>query len=132
MHVSAAVTVAAAPPAAPPNLRSALASGAALGTLAFSERGSRSHFWAPVSTATAAGDAVLITADKSFVTSAGYAPLLVTDPYPARVLDVAAALRSPDEAVASQERLRRAWERTTAVVSSRGSADDGLVPLSTP
>ena len=77
MHVSAAVAVAAAPPAALSNLVSALASGAALGTLAFSERGSRSHFWAPVSTATLAGDTVRINADKSFVTSAGYADLYV-------------------------------------------------------
>ncbi|WP_006243383.1 Rv1679 family acyl-CoA dehydrogenase [Mycolicibacterium tusciae] len=77
MHVSAAVTVAAAPPAALPDLLCALASGDALGTLAFSERGSRSHFWAPVSTATAAGDAVRIKADKSFVTSAGYADVYV-------------------------------------------------------
>jgi len=77
MHVSAAVTVAAAPPAASPNLVSALASGDALGTLAFSERGSRSHFWAPVSTATAAGNAVRLNADKSFVTSAGYADVYV-------------------------------------------------------
>ena len=39
MHVSAAVAVAAAPPTAPTNLVSALASGVALGTLAFSEKG---------------------------------------------------------------------------------------------
>jgi poly-gamma-glutamate capsule biosynthesis protein CapA/YwtB (metallophosphatase superfamily) len=64
-------------------------------------------------------------------TAAGYAPLLVTDPYPARVLDVAGALRSADS-VASVERLQQAWERTTEVVSSRGAAEAGLVPLSTP
>ena len=64
-------------------------------------------------------------------TAAGYAPLLVTDPYPARVLDVAAALRAADSA-ASMERLQEAWDRTTTVVSSRGAADVGLSPLSTP
>jgi poly-gamma-glutamate capsule biosynthesis protein CapA/YwtB (metallophosphatase superfamily) len=64
-------------------------------------------------------------------TAAGYAPLLVTDPYPARVLDVASALRAADSA-ASMERLREAWDRTTAVVASRGATDAGLVPLSTP
>ena len=64
-------------------------------------------------------------------TAAGYAPLLVTDPYPARVLDVANALRAADSA-ASMERLQEAWDRTTAVVASRGAADAGLVPLSTP
>jgi isovaleryl-CoA dehydrogenase len=41
-----------------------------LTTLAFSEAGSRSHFWAPVSTARADGDAVVLDARKSWVTSA--------------------------------------------------------------
>lgn len=50
------------------------AAGRHLSTLAFSEKGSRSHFWAPVSRAAADGDAsVHITAQKSFVTSAGHA-----------------------------------------------------------
>jgi alkylation response protein AidB-like acyl-CoA dehydrogenase len=77
MHAAAAATVGAAPPAGLPGLLADLASGRALGTLAFSERGSRSHFWAPVSTATADGDLVRLRADKSFVTSAGYADLYV-------------------------------------------------------
>lgn len=51
----------------------AIASGKHLTTLAFSERGSRSHFWAPVSQAVAADGGVRITADKSWVTSAGRA-----------------------------------------------------------
>jgi poly-gamma-glutamate capsule biosynthesis protein CapA/YwtB (metallophosphatase superfamily) len=66
------------------------------------------------------------------VTAAGYAPLLVSDPYPARVLDVAAALRAADASVTPLERLREAWDRTTTVVSSRDAAAAGLVPLSTP
>lgn len=78
MHVSAAVTVAAAPPLGLPNLLADMASGKSLGTLAFSEKGSRSHFWAPVSTATADGDDVVVTADKSWVTSAGHADVYVT------------------------------------------------------
>jgi alkylation response protein AidB-like acyl-CoA dehydrogenase len=49
------------------------AAGRHLSTLAFSEKGSRSHFWAPVSQATANGDGAHVTADKSFVTSAGQA-----------------------------------------------------------
>jgi alkylation response protein AidB-like acyl-CoA dehydrogenase len=77
MHTAAAVTVAAAPPAGLPGLLADLASGRSLGTLAFSERGSRSHFWAPVSTATLDGDRVHVRADKSFVTSAAYADLYV-------------------------------------------------------
>lgn len=79
MHAAAAVTVAAAPPPAMPELLSTMASGEALGTLAFSEKGSRSHFWAPVSTAAESddGNAVKLRADKSWVTSAGYADVYV-------------------------------------------------------
>src|SRR5215467_3038943 len=48
-----------------------------LTTLAFSERGSRSHFWAPVSRARQNGTGTQIEADKSFVTSAGRADYYV-------------------------------------------------------
>ncbi len=51
----------------------AAAAGNHLSTLAFSEKGSRSHFWAPVSRATDAGSTHRLTAAKSFVTSAGQA-----------------------------------------------------------
>ena len=47
--------------------------GKHLSTLAFSERGSRGHFWAQVSRARRDGEGVLIDADKSFATSAGRA-----------------------------------------------------------
>jgi len=79
MHTAAALTVAAAPPPGAPELLSAMASGESLGTLAFSERGSRSHFWAPVSAAALSDDrtAVKLRADKSFVTSADYADVYV-------------------------------------------------------
>lgn len=77
MHVAAAVTVASAPPAAMPDLLSRMASGEVLGTLAFSEKGSRSHFWAPVSESVADGDDLRFTAYKSWVTSAGYADVYV-------------------------------------------------------
>ena len=50
-----------------------IAAGRHLSTLAFSEGGSRSHFWAPVSRAKRNGAGVHITAQKSFVTSAGHA-----------------------------------------------------------
>ncbi|MFT4085148.1 MAG: acyl-CoA dehydrogenase family protein [Nocardioides sp.] len=46
-----------------------IAEGRHLTTLAFSETGSRSHFWAPLSTATGIGDEVLLAASKSWVTS---------------------------------------------------------------
>jgi alkylation response protein AidB-like acyl-CoA dehydrogenase len=51
----------------------AAARGEHLSTLAYSERGSRGHFWAQVSRARPDGAGVLIDADKSFATSAGEA-----------------------------------------------------------
>jgi alkylation response protein AidB-like acyl-CoA dehydrogenase len=77
MHVAAAVTVASAPPTAMPGLQERMASGEVLGTLAFSEKGSRSHFWAPVSESVADGGEVRFTAEKSWVTSAGHADVYV-------------------------------------------------------
>lgn len=54
--------------------RRAIANGQHLTTLAFSESGSRSHFWAPTSTAKSDGNgAVQLDARKSWVTSAGHA-----------------------------------------------------------
>jgi alkylation response protein AidB-like acyl-CoA dehydrogenase len=44
-----------------------------LSTVAFSEAGSRSHFWTPISRAHRNSDGVRISAKKSWVTSAGYA-----------------------------------------------------------
>jgi alkylation response protein AidB-like acyl-CoA dehydrogenase len=73
MHLCGVACYAAAPDKTAPLLNAA-AAGRHLSTLAFSEKGSRSHFWAPVSRATASGNgAVRITAQKSFVTSAGHA-----------------------------------------------------------
>ncbi len=77
MHVSAAMTVAAAPPPGLPDLLPALASGDILASLAFSEAGSRSHFWAPVSKSRRNGAGVLLDARKSWVTSAGEADAYV-------------------------------------------------------
>jgi alkylation response protein AidB-like acyl-CoA dehydrogenase len=70
MHSAAAMTAAAGPPTGTPTLLADMAAGRALGTLAFSERASRSHFWAPVSRATATDDVVRVQVEKSFVTSA--------------------------------------------------------------
>lgn len=50
--------------------RKAVAAGRHLSTLAFSELGSRSQFWAPLSTATTSGGEVVLNAKKSWVTSA--------------------------------------------------------------
>ena len=54
----------------PEALRRDVAAGKHLSTLAFSELESRSHFWAPVSTARAEGGQVVLDARKSWVTSA--------------------------------------------------------------
>lgn len=56
-----------------PDIRRAAASGAHLSTLAFSEAGSRSHFWAPTSTAVARDGIVELNASKSWITSASQA-----------------------------------------------------------
>src|SRR4051794_8493378 len=76
MHVLGAATISAARPSAAqalaPILRE-IGAGRHLSTLAFSESGSRSHFWAPVSRAHRNGDGVHISASKSWVTSAGHA-----------------------------------------------------------
>ena len=79
MHIAASSVVAAAPPVdGGDDLLRDFASGARLGTLAFSEKGSRSHFWAPVSQTTrTASDAVALKADKSWVTSAHRADVYV-------------------------------------------------------
>jgi alkylation response protein AidB-like acyl-CoA dehydrogenase len=59
------------------DVRRAIAKGKHLSTLAFSEAGSRSHFWAPTSTAKPNGKGVLLDAEKSWVTSAGAADAYV-------------------------------------------------------
>jgi alkylation response protein AidB-like acyl-CoA dehydrogenase len=54
----------------PENVRRDIAAGRHLTTLAFSEAESRSHFWAPASTATRNGDQIVLNARKSWITSA--------------------------------------------------------------
>jgi alkylation response protein AidB-like acyl-CoA dehydrogenase len=74
MHVCAAQVLVKAPSFA---LRGSVlrevAAGRHLATLAVSEKGSRSHFWAPVSQVAIQGDRHRLSADKSWVTSAGQA-----------------------------------------------------------
>jgi alkylation response protein AidB-like acyl-CoA dehydrogenase len=55
------------------HLREALARGEHVTTLAFSESGSRSQFWAPLSTAVRVENGVRLDAKKSWATSAGQA-----------------------------------------------------------
>ena len=56
----------------------AAAAGKHLSTLAFSEKGSRSHFWAPVSKVEACDGGFSLSAEKSWVTSAGYVDGIVS------------------------------------------------------
>jgi alkylation response protein AidB-like acyl-CoA dehydrogenase len=64
----------------------AIAAGPHLSTLAFSETGSRSHFWAPLSSAELTGDGqtVRLDASKSWVTAAGHADSYVWSSQPLR------------------------------------------------
>jgi alkylation response protein AidB-like acyl-CoA dehydrogenase len=74
MHMSATATIAAARPGATvARTLKDISAGRHLTTLAFSEAGSRSHFWTPISRAKHNGGNVCITARKSWVTSAGHA-----------------------------------------------------------
>ena len=54
----------------PQAVRREIAQGKHLSTLAFSEAGSRSHFWAPTSLAKQNGSGIVLDAEKSWVTSA--------------------------------------------------------------
>ena len=74
MHYAATAIIEAGGPMA---TREAIAAGRCLATLAFSEVGSRSHFWAPRGSATAENGSVRLDARKSWVTSAGEADVYV-------------------------------------------------------
>lgn len=74
MHMCATATIAAARRGATvAQILRDISVGRHLTTLAFSEAGSRSHFWAPLSRAKLNGANVRLTAKKSWVTSAGHA-----------------------------------------------------------
>ncbi len=86
MHYAATAVVEAH---GPREVREAIAAGRSVTTLAFSEAGSRSHFWAPTSSAVATSDGqVRLDARKSWVTSAGEADGYV---WSSRPLDVEGA-----------------------------------------
>lgn len=69
MHIAGVACYVAYPEGSEEILRQ-MAAGHHLTTLAWSERGSRSHFWAPVSQATSNNGHVVLNATKSWVTSA--------------------------------------------------------------
>jgi alkylation response protein AidB-like acyl-CoA dehydrogenase len=64
-------------------LRQSISRDGKLATLAFSESGSRSHFWVPVSTAAKSADGVRLNATKQMITSAGNCDLYVWSSKPA-------------------------------------------------
>lgn len=71
MHYAGAAVIDALGPA---EVKERIAAGSYITTLAFSEKGSRSQFWAPLSSAAATDNgSVTLDADKSWVTSAGQA-----------------------------------------------------------
>lgn len=72
MHLCGGACYVSAPQTAAKNLREA-AAGQHLSTLAWSEKGSRSHFWAPVSQAMEHDGKITLNAEKSWVTSAEHA-----------------------------------------------------------
>jgi alkylation response protein AidB-like acyl-CoA dehydrogenase len=82
MHYAAAAVIEAH---GPRPVREAIAAGRHLSTLAFSEVGSRSQFWAPLSTATRDGAKIRLDAQKSWVTSAGEADSYVWSSRPIAV-----------------------------------------------
>ena len=81
MHYAAAATIEAH---GPRGIREEIAAGKHLTTLAFSEAGSRSHFWAPLGTAAEADGDVRLDAQKSWVTSAGHVDSYVWSSRPLR------------------------------------------------
>jgi alkylation response protein AidB-like acyl-CoA dehydrogenase len=80
MHYAATAVIEAHGPL---SVREDIAAGRHLSTLAFSESGSRSHFWAPVSTAAFHNGSVRLDAKKGWVTSAGEADSYVWSSRPA-------------------------------------------------
>ena len=77
MHVCGANMIAASSSPRRAELVKTMTAGKAVATLAFSEKGSRSHFWAPVSRASSNSGSTILNCEKSFVTSAGHADFYV-------------------------------------------------------
>ncbi len=73
MHICATETIKQSSLPQRDSVLSDISAGRHLSTLAFSEKGSRSHFWAPVSQAAEQNGSHLLNCQKSYVTSAGHA-----------------------------------------------------------
>jgi alkylation response protein AidB-like acyl-CoA dehydrogenase len=77
MHICGSQVIAASTSPRCVEIMRRIAEGKAITTLAFSEKGSRSHFWAPVSRASRNSSGAVLNCDKSFVTSANRADYYV-------------------------------------------------------
>jgi isovaleryl-CoA dehydrogenase len=77
MHAVTTATVAGGGGERAPELLGRMASGDALGTLAFSERGTGAHFYAPELRAEQHNGSVKVSGSKSFVTSGGHADVML-------------------------------------------------------
>ena len=73
MHVAATEVIKQSALPQSDSILSEIANGRHLSTLAFSERGSRSNFWAQISQARMEDGAIILNCEKSWVTSAGHA-----------------------------------------------------------
>jgi alkylation response protein AidB-like acyl-CoA dehydrogenase len=113
MHTSALAAIGASTSLADRDaILRAAAKGEHLSTLALSEKGSRSQFWAPVSKLAAKGDGFVVSASKSWVTAANAADSYV------------ASAQSPDAQSPLQSTIYLARTRDTAVRPQGGF--DGL------
>lgn len=79
-------------------LRKAISEHGKVTTLAFSEYGSRSHFWVPTSSATKAGDKVKLTAAKQLITSAGHCDIYIWSSKPAEAEGLSSIWAVPADA----------------------------------
>jgi isovaleryl-CoA dehydrogenase len=77
MHSVTAATVAGGGGESAARLLEGMARGEVLGTLAFSERGTGAHFYAPELRARRRDGSVVVTGRKSFVTSGGHADVML-------------------------------------------------------
>jgi alkylation response protein AidB-like acyl-CoA dehydrogenase len=78
MHSVTAATISGAGGPRAGEVLEAMATGQTLGSLAFSERGTGAHFYAPELKAIRADRAIRVTGRKSFVTSGGHADVYLT------------------------------------------------------
>jgi len=79
-------------------MRKSIAQEGKLTTLAFSEFGSRSHFWLPVSTATKGADGIRLNAAKQLITSAGVCDIYVWSSKPATAEGLSSIWAVPSDA----------------------------------